>query len=67
LVSECHIAGFAAFGTVVEAVNAEPNARLAFADSAILFAGAIFFAFIALRTNNLLRIRCHSASGKDFT
>jgi hypothetical protein len=67
LVGESHVTSLAAVRTVIETVDAEPDITLAFADSAILFAVAIFFALVALRTNNLLTIGSHSASGKDFT
>ena len=67
MVGERKVTGFTTLGTVVQAVNSEPNVGLAFADGAILLAGAVLFAFIALSTNNLLTIGCHSASGQDFT
>jgi hypothetical protein len=67
LIGEGHVAGFPAIGTVVQAINTEPNIGLPFADGAILFAGAKLFAFLALGTNNLLTIGCHSASAQDFT
>jgi hypothetical protein len=67
LVGECHVAGFTALGTVVQAINAEPNISLSFANGAVLFAAAIFFALIALLTNHLLSIGHHSASAQDFT
>jgi hypothetical protein len=67
LIGEFHVARFTAIGTVVQAINAESNIALAFADGAIFFAGAVFFAFVALCTNDLLTIGCHSASAQDFT
>jgi hypothetical protein len=41
------IAGFAAIWAVVQTVSAKADVVLAFADGAILFAGAIFFRLIA--------------------
>jgi len=67
LVGERNVTGFTALGTVVQAVNSKPNVGLAFADGAILLAGAVFFAFVTLYANNLLTIGCHSASAQDFT
>jgi hypothetical protein len=67
LVGERDIARFAALGTVVQSIDAEPDVALAFADRAVLFAGAVFFGLFALRTNHLLTLGCHFASEKDFT
>jgi hypothetical protein len=67
LIGKRHVAGLTAVGTVIQAINAEPNVHLPFADGAIFFAGTILFAFVALGTNNLLTIGCHSASAQDFT
>jgi hypothetical protein len=67
LIGERNVTGFTAFGTVVQAVDSQANIALPFADGAIFFAVAVFFAFVALSTNNLLTIGCHSASAQDFT
>lgn len=67
MVGERYVARFAAIGTVIQTINTETNIRLPFADGAVFFAGAVLFAFVALRTNNLLTIGCHSASAQDFT
>jgi hypothetical protein len=66
-VGEGDITGFAAVGTIVEAVDAEPDIVLAFAYGAILFADAVFLAFVALRTENLLAIGSHRTSRRNFT
>jgi sulfite exporter TauE/SafE len=46
------IAGFAAFGAVVQTVGTEAHRVLAFADGAILLAGAVVLWFFALRTDH---------------
>ncbi|MGC2766753.1 MAG: hypothetical protein WB607_14700, partial [Candidatus Acidiferrum sp.] len=67
IVGKRDVAGFAAFGTVVQPVGAKPHAGLPFADGAILLAGTILFALVALGAEHLLTIGCHRASEKDFT
>jgi hypothetical protein len=67
LVGERDIARFAALGTVVQTIDAEPDVGLALANRAVFLAGTVFFALFALRTNNLLTMGCHFASDRDFT
>jgi hypothetical protein len=56
---ERNVTRFAAVRTVVEAVGAEVDIALAFADGAVLLAGAGLFGLVALHANNLLIIPCH--------
>jgi hypothetical protein len=48
------VAGFAAIGTIVQAVDGEAHTFEALADGAVFLAGAVFFGFVALCTENLL-------------
>jgi hypothetical protein len=50
LVGEAHIAGFTAIRAIVETVSAQANILLRLAKAAVLFAGALPFRFVALRT-----------------
>jgi len=47
-----NVAGFPAIWTVVESVAAHANIVLAFADGAVLFAGAILLRFVAHHAND---------------
>jgi hypothetical protein len=67
LIGERDITRFAALWAIIQTIDAKTDITLTFADGAILFAGAVLFAFVALRTNDLLAIGCHPASEKDFT
>ena len=64
IVSERDVTGFAAFGTIVKAVEAEADVVVTFADGAVLVAGAVFLGLVALGTNNLLTIGRHRALRK---
>jgi hypothetical protein len=46
-----HVAGLAALGAIVLAVNAESDGELPFANAAIFVAGAIFLCLIACHAN----------------
>lgn len=48
------VAGFAAVGTIIQPIDSEAHSFEALTDSAVLFAGAGIFGFIALRAENLL-------------
>jgi hypothetical protein len=49
-----HVTGFAAIGTVVEAVFTEPDVLLRLAEAAVFLARAFGFGLVALRAND-----CH--------
>ncbi len=48
------VAGFAAVGAIIQAVDGEAHAFEAFADGAVFIAGAVFLGFVALGAENLL-------------
>lgn len=62
VIGERDIARFATFGTIVEAIGAEPDTVLALTDCAILLTSAGFLGPVALRANNPLIVGCHCAS-----
>jgi hypothetical protein len=51
-VGERHFAGFPAIRTIVKAIGAQPDVMLAFANSAIFFAGTALFSLIAYRAED---------------
>jgi hypothetical protein len=51
-VRQGNIAGFPAIRAIIESVRAQADAMLAFADGAILLAGAIFFRLVAHRADD---------------